>query len=466
METADTIDVARVIDDRRLDGFSWSLIIWSFLIIAFDGYDISAIGSAAPFVMKAWGASNPGVFIGTVISASLVGMLFGAPGLGYSGDAFGRKTAIVLSSVIFGIFTLACCWATSLEELRILRFLAGLGLGGMMPNLIALNAEFAPRRVRATLIIIMFCGITLGGAIPAAIAVYLVPSYGWQSIFFIGGVLPVIMAVLAVFFLPESLKYLVVRNKRAQAEKLIRRLAPGGSVTPSTQFIIGDENKTSNSLSPHHLFTGGLALITPLLWLCFCMNLMGYYFLLGWMPTILRNTHVLSPDDAQFAVVLVQIGGTVGALLLAQLMDKKGFVPVCVLFALAIPAVVSIGYFAESSKSLVMIAAFVAGFAILGLQFGLNAASGMIYPTAIRANGSGWAFGIGRFGSIVGPILGGYLIAQRLSLQQLFSWWCIPSCIGFLSCLMLIKVYRTRYKGLGLGQREVLDAAAVQDVSR
>jgi len=113
-----------------------------------------------------------------------------------------------------------------------------------------------------------------------------------------------------------------------------------------------------------------------------------------------------------------------------------------------------------------MIAAFVAGFAILGLQFGLNAASGMIYPTAIRANGSGWAFGIGRFGSIVGPILGGYLIAQRLSLQQLFSWWCIPSCIGFLSCLMLIKVYRTRYKGLGLGQREVLDAAAVQDVSR
>ena len=200
METADTIDVARVIDDRRLDGFSWSLIIWSFLIIAFDGYDISAIGSAAPFVMKAWGASNLGVFIGTVISASLVGMLFGAPGLGYSGDAFGRKTAIVLSSVIFGIFTLACCWATSLEELRILRFLAGLGLGGMMPNLIALNAEFAPRRVRATLIIIMFCGITLGGAIPAAIAVYLVPSYGWQSIFFIGGVLPVIMAVLAVSF--------------------------------------------------------------------------------------------------------------------------------------------------------------------------------------------------------------------------------------------------------------------------
>jgi AAHS family 4-hydroxybenzoate transporter-like MFS transporter len=237
-------------------------------------------------------------------------------------------------------------------------------------------------------------------------------------------------------------------------------------VTPSTQFIIGDEGKTSKSLSPHHLFMGGLAFITPLLWLCFCMNLMGYYFLLGWMPTILRNTHVLTPDDAQFSGALIQIGGTVGALLLARPMDKKGFAPVCVLFALAIPAVVAIGYFAESSKSLVMIAAFVAGFAILGLQFGLNAASGMIYPTAIRANGSGWAFGIGRFGSIVGPILGGYLIAQQLSLQQLFAWWCIPSCIGLLSCLTLIKLYHTRFKGLGLGQREVLDAATVQKASR
>jgi len=465
MAIANTIDVARVIDDRRLDGFSWSLIIWSFLIITFDGYDISAIAAAAPFVMKAWGATNPGVFMGTVISASLVGMLFGAPGLGYIGDTFGRKNATVLSSIIFGVFTLACCWATSLEELRILRFLAGLGIGGMMPNLIALNAEYAPRRVRATLIIVMFCGVTLGGAIPAAVAVYLVPSYGWQAIFFLGGVLPIIMAVLAYFFLPESLKYLVVRNKRAQAEKLIRRLSPSAAVTPSTQFIIGDEGKTSKSLSPHHLFMGGLALITPLLWLCFCMNLMGYYFLLGWMPTILRNTHVLTPDDAQFAGALVQIGGTVGALLLAQPMDKKGFAPVCVLFALAVPAVVAIGYFAESSKSLVMIAAFVAGFAILGLQFGLNAASGMIYPTAIRANGSGWAFGIGRFGSIVGPILGGYLIAQQLSLQQLFAWWCIPSCIGLLSCLTLTKLYYTRFKGLGLGQREVLDAATVQDDS-
>jgi AAHS family 4-hydroxybenzoate transporter-like MFS transporter len=304
----------------------------------------------------------------------------------------------------------------------------------MMPNLIALNAEFAPKRIRATLVIIMFCGVTAGGAFPGFAAVYLAPTYGWQVIYFIGGVLPILMAVLALFFLPESLKYLVVRNKRARAVKLVKRLAPTLTVGSDSQFIIADERKVS-SISPLQLFRGGLAFITPLLWLCFCMNLMGFYFMVAWMPTILRNTQVLTPDDAQFATVLIQIGGTVGGLLLARPMDKRGFVPVTVLFALAIP------------------------FAVLGLQFGINAASGMIYPTAVRSNGSGWAFGIGRFGSILGPILGGYYVAQHLPLNQLFLLWTIPSCIGFVSALILTLLYRSRFKGLGLGLREAQEAA-------
>jgi MFS transporter, AAHS family, 4-hydroxybenzoate transporter len=458
MAVAQTVDVARIIDDRKMDGFMWSLLIWSFLIIIFDGYDIAAISASAPLVIKAWGVTNPGVFMGTVISASLFGMLFGAPVLGYLGDTFGRKPATVLSSLVFGGFTLACCWATDLETLRILRFLAGLGIGGMMPNLIALNAEFAPKRIRATLVIIMFCGVTAGGAFPGFAAVYLAPTYGWQVIYFIGGVLPILMAVLALFFLPESLKYLVVRNKRARAVKLVKRLAPTLTVGSDSQFVVADERKVSG-ISPVQLFRGGLAFITPLLWLCFCMNLMGFYFMVAWMPTILRNTQVLTPDDAQFATVLIQIGGTVGGLLLARPMDKKGFAPVTVLFALAIPAIAAIGYFSDQSKTLVLVASFVAGFAVLGLQFGINAASGMIYPTAVRANGSGWAFGIGRFGSILGPILGGYYVAQHLPLNQLFLLWTIPSCIGFISALALTLLYKSRFKGLGLGQREVLDAA-------
>jgi len=456
---AQTVDVARLIDDRKLDAFNWAVIIWSFVIIVFDGYDIAAISASAPLVMKAWGVTNPGVFMGTVISASLFGMLFGAPILGYLGDGFGRRTATMISSLWFGVFTLAACWASDLETLRILRFLAGIGIGGMMPNLIALNAEYAPRRVRATLIIIMFCGVTLGGAFPGFAAVYLSPTYGWQVIYAIGGVVPIVLAGLAYFVLPESLKFLVVKSKRAEAEKLVRRLSPGTAVSSATQFVIAEEGKANSSLSPAKLFKGALAYITPLLWLCFCMNLMGFYFMVAWMPTILRVSGVLTPDDAQFATVLIQIGGTVGGLLLARPMDKRGFAPVTVLFALAVPAIAGIGFFAASSKDLVMACAFLAGFCVLGLQFGINAASGMIYPTAVRSNGSGWAFGIGRFGSILGPILGGYFIAQHLPLDRLFLLWTIPSIIGFIAALSLTMLYKAHFKGLGLGQREALEAA-------
>src|SRR5208282_3312147 len=223
-----------------------------FFIITFDGYDISAIAFAGPLVVKAWGVTAPGPFMGVVFSASLFGMLFGAPVLGYVGDRFGRKTATILSSLIFGGFTLACCWASSLEDLRNLRFLAGLGIGGMLPNLISLNAEFAPRRIRATLIIVMFCGVTLGGAIPGWVSIYLAPIYGWQAIFAIGGIFPILMAGCAALWLPESLKYLVVRNKRAKAERLVKRLAPNLTVGSDAQFVIADERKVS-SISPAQL---------------------------------------------------------------------------------------------------------------------------------------------------------------------------------------------------------------------
>jgi AAHS family 4-hydroxybenzoate transporter-like MFS transporter len=458
MAAAQTVDVAGIIDYRKMDSFMWALLIWSFFIIAFDGYDISAIAYAGPLVIRAWGVSAPGPFMGTVFSASLFGMLFGGPLLGFFGDRFGRKTATILSSLIFGGFTLACCWASSLEELRYLRFFAGIGIGGMLPNLISLNAEFAPRRFRATLVIVMFCGVTLGGTIPGWVSIYLTPSFGWQAIFAIGGVLPIVMAGCAAIWLPESLKYLVVRNRRAKAEKLLKRVAPTLTVGSDAQFIIADEPKVS-SISPIQLFHGGLAFITPLFWLCFSMNLMGFYFMSTWMPTILKATQVLSPDTAVLATTLIQIGGTAGGLVLARPMDSKGFLPVTVLFAAAIPSIAAIGYFSDQSQTLVLAASFVAGFCVLGLQFGLNAASAMIYPTPVRANGSGWAFGIGRFGSIVGPILGGYLVAQHLPLPQLFLIWSIPSCIGFLACLILTLLYRSRFKGLGLGQREALDAA-------
>jgi len=341
MASAGEFDVSRFIDERRLNRFNASLVIWSFFIVLFDGYDITAISFAAPELIKTWGITNRAE-LGPIFSSSLFGILIGSPLFGYIGDRYGRKIAVIGSCLIFGAFTLLACWAGSLRELFYLRFVAGIGLGGLLPNLIALNAEYAPRRLRATLIIVMFTGITFGGAVPGAISVWLVPQYGWQAIFAVGGVLPILMAVGAALQLPESLKHVVVRDDRAQADRLLALLKPDRAPDAATRLVVADE-KVYRGFNPKYLFADGLALITPLLWICFACNLMGFYFLLSWLPTLLTGAK-LPPSEAAIATALVQIGGTVGGLALARPIDAKGFLPVTILFACSVLAVGALGY--------------------------------------------------------------------------------------------------------------------------
>jgi len=442
MASAGEFDVSRFIDERRLNRFNASLVIWSFFIVLFDGYDITAISFAAPELIKTWGITNRAE-LGPIFSSSLFGILIGSPLFGYIGDRYGRKIAVIGSCLIFGAFTLLACWAGSLRELFYLRFVAGIGLGGLLPNLIALNAEYAPRRLRATLIIVMFTGITFGGAVPGAISVWLVPQYGWQAIFAVGGVLPILMAVGAALQLPESLKHVVVRDDRAQADRLLALLKPDRAPDAATRLVVADE-KVYRGFNPKYLFADGLALITPLLWICFACNLMGFYFLLSWLPTLLTGAK-LPPSEAAIATALVQIGGTVGGLALTRPIDAKGFLPVTILFACSVLAVGALGYVGLSSAAALMAIVFLAGFCVLGLQFGLNAASAMIYPTSVRSNGSGWAFGVGRVGSVLGPIVGGVLIGMKMPLQELFLWATVPFIVGAVACGALTRLYVARF---------------------
>jgi MFS transporter, AAHS family, 4-hydroxybenzoate transporter len=452
MEPEQSVDVARLIDERPLTAFNIILVAFSFLILVSDGYDISAIGFAAPQLLKAWQITDRAELV-PVLTASLVGILVGSPLFGYVGDRYGRKTASVLSCLVFGIFTLAAAWAGSLSEMLVLRGLAGIGLGGLMPNMIALNGEYAPRRFRATLIIIMFCGITLGGAVPGLVSTWLVPIHGWPVIFVVGGSLPILLAFCAALWLPESVKFLALKpGGRQRAVKILARLAPGVAIGPETRLAIAAE-RVYSGFSPKYLFGDGMALITPLLWLCFALNLMGFYFLISWMPTLLTGLKVLSTSDAALATSLIQIGGTIGGFAVCRPMESRGFLPVAILFVAAIPCVGLIGYAAVNSYVGLMVAALLAGFCVLGLQFGLNAASAMIYPTSLRSNGSGWAFGVGRFGSILGPSLGGLLIKMQLPLPELFLAAAVPFVVGAIACLMLATLYARLFKGEGLGER-------------
>ena len=460
MAQDDAIDVARFVDEQKIGAFHVKLLILSFFLVLFDGYDIGAAAFAAPSWIKAWGLASRAA-LAPVLAASLVGILFGAPILGFVGDVFGRKKAIIISCLVFGGFTLAGAWANSLDAMWYLRFLAGIGIGGLLPNLIALNAEFAPRRLRATMIILMFTGITFGGGVPGAVSAWLVPHYGWPILFLIGGIAPIAMALIAAAALPESIKYLTVKRHDAQVARILAAMQPGVAVGPQTRFVLADERHAS-SFSPRLLFSDGLGAITPLLWLLFVLNLMGFYFLASWNPTLLASANV-SEGMAAIATALFQIGGTIGGLTLSRSIDRKGFLPVTILFALAVPVIASVGYVGKLSPVLLMLVLLLGGFCVLGLQFGLNAASAMIYPTAVRSNGSGWAFGIGRFGSVAGPYIGGYLIAQRVPIEQLYLLAAIPFALGAVVCFVLTRFYHARFKGYGLGQREMLDQPAAAE---
>jgi AAHS family 4-hydroxybenzoate transporter-like MFS transporter len=440
MSTQQTFDVTEYIDGRKINAFNVTVVVVSFLVILVDGFDITVIALAIPHLIREWGVQNPGAF-GWVLSASLFGMLFGAPLIGHFGDRYGRKTAILVSYAIFGVFTLCAAWSSSINQLAALRFLAGIGIGGLLPNIVALNAEFAPRRVQAAAVSMSFAGITLGGSLPGAVAAYLVPHYGWQILFYLGGIVPLLFLGIIATWLPESLRFLALKGRQAEVAALMQKMDPGVTVPTDVRFIV----RESETLPFTYLFEGKLAVMTPLLWLLFALNLMGYYFLISWMPTLLASGNI-PVSQAALATTVLQVGGFVGAIGIALPLDRRGMLPIVALFVCAVPIVGAIGFTAQQSALYMMMLVGVAGFCTLGAQFGLNAVSAIIYPTALRSTGSGWAFGIGRVGSIVGPIVGGVLIGMKLPVQQLYMMATIPFILAAIIALIMMPMYAKRVK--------------------
>jgi len=441
------IDVSRLTGEGKLTQFHVRLLLSTILLTMLDGYDITAISFAAPELAKAWGIADRSAF-GPVFAASLVGMLFGAPALGWIGDRFGRKPAVIFSCIVFGAFTLAMMWASSLGQIMALRFITGIGLGGLLPNASALNAEYAPSRHRATMIILMYVGTAFGGAIPGPIAAVLVPAYGWQILFLIGGALPIAGAIAAWIWLPESVKYLVLKEDRnEEVAKLVNRLSSDVRVTATDTFLVGNTSDRTSGTSVGVLFRGGLRAATPLLWLLFVANLMGYFFLLSWTPLLLVGSNI-PIAKAAIALSVFQVGGIIGGLSIARPMDRWGVIPVIGFFVLAVPVVGSIGIVGSSgSELLLLLIVFLGGFFTLGIQLGLNAISTMIYPTNVRALGAGWALGIGRLGSILGPLIGGVLISANLPIPSLYLFGAVPFAVGAIGAIGLGLVSKSQFGG-------------------
>jgi MFS transporter, AAHS family, 4-hydroxybenzoate transporter len=433
MSAANTIDITKVIDEARFGRFQLLILVLCAWIALLDGFDTQAIAYVAPVIAEQWGIAMAG--FGPIFGAGLAGLTVGAFVLSPAADRFGRKYVILLSVLLFGIFALVTARATTLNELLVYRFLTGLGLGGAMPNIIALTSEYAPKRMCALLIAIMFCGFPLGSTIGGVISAPLIGALGWQAVFVVGGVLPLVTLIALFIWLPESIRYLMTRD--AADDRIARsllRLDPTISPTAASRFVM--HGSRASGFPVTKLLGEGRASMTVLLWIAFFMNLLVMYFLVNWMPSLLKASG-LPLNIAILSTAVLNAGGVVGAIVLGRLVDRLD--PYLVLGGAYSASALFIAGIALGSANVwtLMISTFLAGFGVVGAQIGMNALAASLYPTAIRSTGVGWALGVGRIGSIIGPVAGGALLGLGWNAQSVVLTAAVPAMLAGLAVIAL-----------------------------
>ncbi len=426
------INVTEFIDKQPLSAFQVIIVALCFLIVAVDGFDTASIGFIAPAIRADWHLTNAD--LAPLFGAGLVGLMAGAFIFGPLADRFGRKNILVVSILFFGLASLASARSEVLWELAALRFLTGLGLGGAMPNAITLTSEFCPQRRVSFMVTTMFCGFTVGMSLGGLASAWLVEAYGWRSVLFVGGVLPIALAACVALSLPESVRYLVTTGANAaRIRAILHRIAPKAELQNAT-FAVSDRKGTHSPLA--HLFRPEFLRHTLLFWLTFFMSLLVLYLLASWLPTVLRGAG-LSLSTAALITAMLQGGGTAGAIILGLLMDRLNpYFVLATSYSLACVFIAAIGSLSADPLA-AGAAVFCAGFCLSGAQVGVNALIAKFYPTDCRATGVGWANGVGRIGSVVGSVGGASMLAMGWGMPVLFAVIGLPALIAGIAMLWL-----------------------------
>jgi benzoate transport len=406
------------LDSAKVPGFLYWLLGLVALLLVTDGFGTQAIGFVAPVIGKAW-ALKKGALTG-VITMGLVGVMIGACGVTPVADRIGARRILIACALAYGVLMAATALVSNLPSLLWMRFATGVALGGAMPAGIALVSEYSPSRLRATFVTVAVCGFSIGGALGGFIASLVIKTYGWQAVFLIGGVAPLLLAPLLYLFLPESLPRVLIGKASALAMASVGKLNPLWS--PGATPLAGDLVRHVPVVG---LFQDGNAAPTVLIWVLYFMNLMVLYTLSNWLPTIITGAG-MPASTANFATSFYQLAGVPGALLFSYLCDRVGT-------RLILPAVflcASVFCFligaAGQNPALVVGAASMAGLFVVGGQAGANAFVGNFYPSHVRATGIGWALGIGRLGTILGSYVVGLLITAGAEAHTLFEICAVP----------------------------------------
>jgi AAHS family 4-hydroxybenzoate transporter-like MFS transporter len=424
MNGRSTINVADAIDASRIGGFHIGLFLLCAACLIMDGFDVQVIGAVAPEIIRELKLSPQQM--GFFTTAGLVGILVGAFLFSVLGDRLGRRPILIVATLCFSGLTLATGLVSSLTQLVVLRFFAGVGLGGIMPNIVALVGEYSPRRSRVLIVMLVQNGFNIGAMLVGFVALWLIPAYGWRYVFYVGGIIPLVLGLLMLIALPESLQFLALRKSDTAAlVRWLKRVDPAIPATPSTSYIVPE--KPADGVPVTELFRDGRATGTTLLWIINFMNLVNLYFLSQWLPTVFRNAG-MSQANAIWVGTTLQGGGVVGTLLLGWAISRLGYVRVLtVSFGIGCAAVALIGQ--AGSLTMLFAIVFTAGLTIVGGQGALNALAAAFYPTDLRSTGIGSALGAGRTGAIAGQPVAAALVGRGWLPPQLFLAAALPAFV-------------------------------------
>ena len=409
--------------------FHGMLLFWGALLMLFDGFDLTIYGAVVPTMMEEWGISA--VQAGMYGSYALFGMMFGALIFGTLADKLGRKKIIMICVFIFSLFMLLAGLAPSPEMFGLFRFITGLGLGGMMPNVIGLISEYSPEGMRSRMIATIMAGYSIGGVVAAFLSMILITNFGWESVFFFGA-LPLLFLPFIAKSLPDSVGTLVAKNDHKGIQKILVKVNPTYTPSQNETFVL---NKTKDSSSPiKNLFTEKRGFLTVMIWLTYFMSLLMIYGLNTWLPKFMTEAGFPLGSSLSFLLAL-NVGATVGAILMGWLADRWGVGRALILFfVIATISITSLGFTTNMILLYVMVA--IAGAATVGTQNLTHSYTSQFYPITMRSTALGWALAVGRIGGILGPTIGGILLASNLTLQLNFMIFAIPGVIAALAVFL------------------------------
>ncbi|MDQ7975984.1 MFS transporter [Paraburkholderia sp. SARCC-3016] len=437
---AEPINVVEIIDSHKISWLQIRVAILGAITLMLDGFDNQMIGYVAPALKSAWHLSAGA--LGPVFSAGVFGVGLGSILIGPFGDRFGRVKTLLFTVLCFALISLLLAQATSITELTVLRFFIGLVLGAVIPLVVVLCNEYAPLRHRAKMVTMMTCGYAVGAASGGFLSVHIVPRFGWTSVFYVGAVLPLLLAVALMLWMPESIRFLTLRHDNVRIAAVLRKIVPSLSFPADAHFMMlttgRDTGRNGTFSHVRELFTENRTRITLLLWTCLFMNLVVLNFMNNWLPTLVIQTGLPVPQALRTATML-QFGGFIGIALMGLFADRFGYYKVlAAVFALGCVGIASISQ-AGTSQAGLMVTIFMGGFAVIGSQMTLGALSATLYPTRIRATGSSWAFGVARLLSVVGPFVGGLMIARHWPLATIFYCAAAPMLFAMVAVLLMMR---------------------------